>query len=231
VEAEDEDPLERALGYPYHRPEGSFVYEPATGAEAPLRREQLGGRTVVLAIGSNAAPVQLRRKFGRLAGPGDVIPVVAGTLADHDVVFGALVASYGSIPATLHPSPGTGCRIHATLLTPAQLAVMNRSEGLGVSYDLVEISPDLVELEAPAAGQIWGYVARAGALRVDSSPIALAAIPATGRRFPASSQHEVLRRVADLVGAGTAAEFVHRVVADPGFRDGVNRALRVHAAG
>ena len=64
-----------------------------------------GGFTPVLAIGSNAAPSQLARKYGggEPAGPAmDVaVPCVRLGLYGHDVVYCPLLSSYGSIPATL----------------------------------------------------------------------------------------------------------------------------------
>jgi hypothetical protein len=64
-----------------------------------------GGFTAVLAIGSNAAPSQLDRKYG--GGVADwprmdvAAPCVRVGLAEHDVVYAPLLSSYGSIPATL----------------------------------------------------------------------------------------------------------------------------------
>ena len=53
--------------------------------------------TPVLAIGSNAAPQQLARKFPAERFPGGVlIPVVRAVLQGFDVVYAPLLASYGS---------------------------------------------------------------------------------------------------------------------------------------
>lgn len=53
--------------------------------------------TPVLAVGSNAAPVQLARKFPPSTFPdGVVIPVLRCVLPDFDVVYAPLISSYGS---------------------------------------------------------------------------------------------------------------------------------------
>ena len=53
--------------------------------------------TPVLAVGSNAAPDQLARKFPEELFPeGVVIPVLRCVLPDFDVVYAPLISSYGS---------------------------------------------------------------------------------------------------------------------------------------
>src|SRR5690606_19462991 len=131
--APDAAPLdpERALGYPYERPRWSFRCWPHHDHVAPvgvLRRGELDGRAAVLAIGSNAAPDQLRRKFGSHHSGAQPIVVLRAGLRDHDVVFAAMVASYGSVPATLLEAPGTTCHVHVTFLDPAQLEHMHETE-------------------------------------------------------------------------------------------------------
>ena len=66
--------------------------------------------TPVLAVGSNAAPAQLERKFPLEMFPdGVVIPVLRCVLPDFDVVYAPLISSYGSCtgecPSCLPPHP------------------------------------------------------------------------------------------------------------------------------
>lgn len=57
--------------------------------------------TPVLAVGSNAAPAQLARKFpAELFPDGVVIPVLRCVLPDFDVVYAPLISSYGSYTGT-----------------------------------------------------------------------------------------------------------------------------------
>jgi len=159
------DILARARGYPYARPSSSFVFHggaahtfedgawPAAGGLAgPACVQALGlacaraaaatvaaldaGLTPVLAIGSNAGPAQLARKFGGRAFAGTAIPAPRGLLHGFDVVFAPLVSSYGSVTATLAPSPGTAVEVYVSWLDPAALRRMHDTEA---AYDLVAL--------------------------------------------------------------------------------------------
>lgn len=62
--------------------------------------------TPVLAVGSNAAPAQLERKFSPEMFPnGVVIPVLRCVLPDFDVVYAPLISSYGSCTGECSPPP------------------------------------------------------------------------------------------------------------------------------
>ena len=72
---------QRASDYPYAAPEGAYVL--VHGRLLQLSNASvLEGRVAVLSVGSNRAPVQLRRKFGNKA----VVPVTPLILHDCDVV-------------------------------------------------------------------------------------------------------------------------------------------------
>jgi hypothetical protein len=225
----DPDVLARALGYPYERPPGSFRYWPADHRVEPLTSldaRDAAARTVVLAIGSNAAPEQLRRKFSGVSSAADSIPVLSAVLRDHDVVHAALVASYGSVPATLLANPCTTCRVHVTLLDPVQLERMHESESLGRAYDLVEVDPSLVDVDLLGRPErVEAYVARSGPMLVDGAPVALAAIQATGREVPAWAQPAVLAHLATLLSL-SVDDLVVRTTTDEAFRRDAARLLR-----
>jgi hypothetical protein len=101
--------------------------------------------TPILAIGSNAGVSQLARKFPHqsesddppLFPDGVVVPVVRSVITGFDVGYAPLVTSYGSAPATLHPSPGTRCELFVTHLTPRQAQRMHATEG---AYHLQRLS-------------------------------------------------------------------------------------------
>lgn len=108
--------------------------EDAAAAPAP----EAGHFTPILAVGSNAGVAQLARKFpSDLFPAGVVVPVVRALLRDFDVAFAPLVTSYGSTPATLHPSPGTHVELFVTHLTPAQAKRMHETEG---AYNLQRLT-------------------------------------------------------------------------------------------
>jgi hypothetical protein len=223
------DVLERALGYPYARPRGSFRYWPAVDHVEPLvrlDRGELEERTVVLAIGSNASPEQLRRKYGVHPSGERPVAVLPARVSDHDVVYGALVAGYGSVPATLVERPGTTCHVHVTLLDDAQLERMHETEGIGRAYELVQIDPALVAVDLLGrVERVEAYVAIAGPMLVGAEPVALATIAAEGRSVLAWHQHQVLTHLAARSGT-TLAELVARVTADDEARRDAAELLR-----
>jgi hypothetical protein len=182
--------LARALGYPYPAPEGDFVLRDGV-ARAFDTGIRLVDRTPVLAVGSNRAPEQLRRKFGDNA----VVPVTVARLADHDVVYSAHMASYGSIPATLAPSPGALVTVSLTWLTGDQLKRMHETEAVGVNYDYGVAETLTIDLGDCPRVPIGCYLGRRGALALDGAAIALAEIDATGRSHEERGQADMLSLV------------------------------------
>lgn len=226
----------RAFAYPYDRPAGSFCFEPATATVRPLGDDDRPAeRTAVLAIGSNAAPGQLARKFpaGSLDEP---ILVSTARLVGHDVVYAASLTSYGAAAATIARCRDATVRVHVTWLTEAQLERLDRSEGLDASppaYHRIALGPDDVELDpvgttSARPAVVWAYEATAGALRLDATPWALAAVPAERRVWPAYDEAHVLARLAGVVGAADADDVVRRAVDDAETRARWRRLLAGH---
>ncbi|KAI8468085.1 MAG: hypothetical protein J3K34DRAFT_479333 [Monoraphidium minutum] len=169
--------------------------------------------TPILAIGSNAGPEQLARKFPPALFPrGAVVPVIQCVLTGFDVAYAPLISSYGSATATLEASPGTEVEVFITYLTPPLQQRMHETEG---AYDLLRLDGIHLEEGRALAGSEWSsrtldsvyqYNHSLGTLHLPlarrggggrggggggASPIALAEIPATGRRFPALTQVEM----------------------------------------
>eukprot|EP00210_Caulerpa_lentillifera_P005579 g5336.t1 len=230
--------LVRAKGYPYSRPTSSFLY--ASGAAIPFRNELWKGpeylkellETIsphsdfdlkeytntewhaVLAIGSNASPEQLYRKYSQ---QGVIIPVIQSVLFDFDVVYAPLVSSYGSCTATLQASKGTVVELFVTYLTTPLLDQMIETEG---AYDLVKVSN--IELHVGHSLKDYNdgnnnYVSLDPVLQFNHqngvphiplnesemsghSPISLKAIPAVNRKYPALDQVEMLTCIKQLNG-------------------------------
>ena len=187
-------------------------------------------RCPVLAYGSNASPEQLLRKFGSLVAvdPGDgLIPVFRGTLDDHDVVYSASLASYGSVPATLQQSIGTTCQVFVTMLTPLQLQVMHESEGHPHVYDFVRLRGRLtLDLLPRAVDCICSYQSELGCFNTGhGAPTALSEVPATNRRFGSMTQAEVQHVLMNRVGwPGSNHDFITATVEDHARRGHHRRA-------
>ena len=220
------DGLPRAVDYPYLAPLESYVFDAGEGAPA----FSIEGRTPVLALGSNAAPMQLRRKFAGLPGH---IPVSRAVLFDHVAVYSAHFTRYGALPATLHRHPGAIAFTALTWLDDRQLARMHETESVGVNYDYVEVADIRLEHDArlgegaiPACLGVGAYVSRHGPLTHEGRPIRLAEAASSGCPLPALTQPAALRFAQRRVAPEIAFEaFLERLVDDPDFRAACSRKL------
>ena len=239
--------LQRATDYPYAAPDGAFVLN-AGRLTALEDSALLADRTAVLSVGSNRAPVQLHRKFGGDA----IVPVTPAILHDCDIVHAATVSYYGAVSCTAFPSRGTDVMLNIAWLDDAQLAIMHRTEAVGVAYDYVRILTGTVtHLPVPAAGgdivvaahPVFGYSARSGVLDLGADqPGGLSRIPARNRQFPTLAQDSAAALVQAFINGVEPAfdlgkgsdSFIDRVTGDRDCRKAVNRRLAdraIHADG
>ena len=191
--------LKRALDYPYAVPERSYLYRDGEAHELP-GEPGLDGRSPLLAYGANAAPEALARKLAPL--PGVEMPVMRAELEGFDVVYSAHVSPYGAVPATLHESPGTTAPVFVIHPTVEQRELLTASEP---NYDLLEVNG------------IAAYRSKHGCLRLEGSPLALAAIRSLGRTLPELDHPAVLERVrAHLEPQLSLEEFIQACIARGG---------------
>ncbi|HEV7400307.1 MAG TPA: hypothetical protein VGN84_08540 [Solirubrobacterales bacterium] len=209
--SERNDVVERALGYPYAAPRRPFAqlgHRTLDPAEVEIDREE---RTPVLAYGSNAAPQVLSRKLALSDQP---VLVVPARLAGFDVVYSAHISPYGAVPATLQRSPGTEVQVHVIYMTSAQIGVISATEPNYVPTLLEEIECRLED--DGSLHEVSAYISRHGCLLRDGSEVALAAVQAAGRTFPALSEPEVVEHVRAALCPDDALEaFVLANVTDP----------------
>jgi hypothetical protein len=194
--------LKRALEYPYAVPERSYLYLDGEAKELPAAGSDLTGRTPLLAYGANAAPAALVHKLAPL--PGVEMPVLRAELEGFDIVYSAHVSPYGAVPATLYESPGTIVPVFVIHPTAQQRALLTASEP---NYDLVEVNG------------IAAYRSKHGCLEVGSSPVALAAVGAAGRRLPELAEPAILEHVrAHVAPESGLEEFVRACVERGGMK-------------
>lgn len=208
---ERNDVVERALGYPYGAPRGPFVqlgHQTLAADEVEIDR---GDRTAVLAYGSNAAPKVLSRKLALSDQP---VLVVPARLCEFDVVYSAHISPYGAIPATLQRSRGTEVRVHVIYMTAAQIGVISATEPNYEPQLLEDIECGLEDGEE--LNEVSAYISRHGCLLVDDSEVALVAVSANGRTFPAIAEPEAMELVRSTLCPDTDLEsFVLANVTDP----------------
>ena len=216
--------LERAIGYPWARPAGSYRLTSAgteplaelSAAEREAAIAELGseadGRVPVLAIGSNASPEALELKFAHFAEESDRTALaLTGRLHDFDVGAAAQPTIYGSMPATLFPSPGTAVCATVLWVTPAQFTQLTWSE---LHYRLGRLRTRF-EADDGLGGfdEVLAFASRFGAFCVDGRPVALVAVEASGRSAEALTQEQLLDAAAALaLGPGAKAETLVRAI-------------------
>lgn len=219
--------LAHAVGYPWERPPGSYELRdgevrllaelPEAGREELIERYRASGRVPLLAIGSNAAPEVLLRKFDHFEPAEDrAVLALTGWLRDFDVGPAATVALYGSMPATVFPSAGTEVAATVLWVTGPQFTQLTWSE---MSYWLGSLrTPFAVEAAAVTFDEVLLYVSRFGCFAPEGEPVALAAVPARGRSAAALTQEELLALAAALaLGPGaSAADLVRATCEDMG---------------
>ena len=192
-----------ALGYPWSRPPGS--YRLRDGEVLPYDGVAGDDRYPILAFGSNASPSALTRKFAHFEAARDRdVEVLAGDLHDFDVGPAAAIAAYGAMPATIFASPGTRVRAAVVYATDAQATQLTWSE---LTYRFGRLCPVRFAAADGEVDELFAYVHRFGSFQPDGEPLALAAVPASGRTARTVTQRELLERVAGaLVGDGAVAE-------------------------
>jgi len=231
--------LQWALSYPFPRPQTPFIF--LDGATWPLMQTQggfgdwiidhakgpirmakalgeqrlsefeRGAYHAVAAVGSNAAPAQLRRKF-RDHLDDVAIPVIQIHVPDHVVAYANRIAVYGSIPATLVERPGGSVRVWATLLTARDYAIMNGTEDRGEIYDGVPISP--IHVPEAVENPFEAYACLTGSL-----PLRVSAFPSEGCGWPVGGQWEAQAAAIRALELDLSVDhFVLENTADPELR-------------
>jgi hypothetical protein len=223
------------LRYPFDVPLHSFRW--TAGGVEPVApsvpvADVSGQRHPVLAIGSNASPGQLTRKFSdrRFADPASPegsVPVLMAEVDGVDVVYGAHLAWYGSLPATLLDTPGACARVFITWLTRQQLETMNDTEGLGQAYQLRQIGG--VRCHGDVVDSALSYVTMAGACVLGGRPLALGAIEAPGSWRPRGTQRQAWDQLSTDMGCeGDGRVLMERVLGEPAWREQVESHLDSH---
>jgi hypothetical protein len=232
--------VDRALGYPWERPAGSYEWRDGEvtqlAALTEPEREHLiarysageAPRLPMLAIGSNASPEVLERKFGHFP-PGEerAVLALAGHLHEFDIGAAAQPTIYGSMPATPFESPGTAVAAALLWVTPDQFTQLTWSE---VTYRLGRLHTRFEVADAEVGfDDVLVFTSRFGTFHLDGAPAALAAVPARGRTVPAYSQRQLLDHAARLaLGPDADAELLLRSICEdlPGLLEKVAATVR-----
>lgn len=192
-------PAGRELGqWPVETPEGAQPLDEALAAAGAAPTAQ---RHPVLAVGSNAAPAQLKRKFGRRRVPA-VLPLVRARAEGISAGVSAHVSPGRYVPAAPIVTPGEASELFVLWLDDRQLAALDKTEPNYRRAPLDKRFPVRL-LSGPRVPDCAVYVGRWGCL-----------LDRRGRPRRANGQRELLTDLLDesdelrrLFGA-TPEEFV-----------------------
>lgn len=160
-------------------------------------------RIPVLAYGANRNPHTLELKFAHhdyeTDGNATMVPVLAGTVSDVDVVAAGLSAQ-GCLYADLTPSPDTTVQVHVALFDVDQARAIHESEGVGRGgYDCARI-PGFALDRTELTLEPLSYAGSRGVFvsPTTGEPLAFSAIDARARRFTALDQIAAMSHVIDV---------------------------------
>ena len=210
--------INQAKAYPFPSPDYSYIFE--SGRWYPMGNDDfdLGGRTPVLAAGSNQSPEQLSRKYASYPNLGP-IPVIRGSLWDFDVVYAAHLAVYGSIPATFQNSPGTKVEVFVAWFTEPQLVRMHETESNYTFDRLVDFHLELDLGHVPK--EIFAYSAKGGCYNHKGGCLSLTEISASDRLFSSATQSEVQTILCERLAPKIDLEhFIYENISDSVIRVG-----------
>lgn len=222
----NEATISRATRYPYPRPNKSFIFQNGQVLDLPVDFKIDDHLTPVLAIGSNMSPEQLRRKYNYPI----KIPVLNVTVHNVDVVYGAVLAYYGSVGATIIASWGTRVELSVTFLDQEALKRMHKTES---AYALCKLRQDLAPIKwhdnVTVKSDVFCYVSAKGPLLIGGAPVALSEIPAHRRRSRSLFQLDVQKALLEASDfeEESVDQFILNNVRDKERRKAVvNRMLR-----
>ena len=250
-----EDPLARALGYPYPRHPGPVLFDPATGAHdahvvdiGPERAHVVEGLSIpvparaiavaiegqtieiddvvaMIAAGSNGSTVQLARKYRERRSARPIL-IAPAEVTGAVSVYSAHITAYGSVPATMHAAPDAGAALHVLLMPAEELAHMNATEALGVNYVLAAPEAMQARVETVSFARPLAYVSKRGALALETGPVLLPQTGGEATGYAEAGQREMVERVMARLGEGCSVEaFVTRMIGDRRARADVTARL------
>ena len=225
IHAQNKIIYDRAINYPYKQPDESFVYynekyykiqnffsdEPIIFIDNKKHDllkllktigydyDKIKNRTQILSYGSNSSHGQLIRKFKSL---NDVLfPVINIKLKNFDTIYTSFITSYGAHPATIINSENTYLYGTICYFDDKLLKIMDKTEGRGKTYELVEILDSINPIEINKNNEINSikleqslktYLSNKGALNFNNEYVAIKEIKNQNRHYNAMLQHEVM---------------------------------------
>ncbi|MBM6617205.1 hypothetical protein [Bacillus suaedaesalsae] len=183
-------------------------------------------RIPVIAYGSNVCLAQLVYKSSLNKNVSDLYICFRATIKDTDVIYGAFLAPYGSLPAIIGPVDGAEAEVWVTLLTREQVELMNRTEG-GYKLRAHHGGKVLMTTEEQLQTTYAYYYPKA--LFLEGQYYRFNDIPGNSP-LTAVWQADMLNTLREICGyEGTREEFIHLLRWDSSFRHSVKYKLDDHS--
>ncbi|MFF0449012.1 hypothetical protein ACFYT4_21825 [Streptomyces sp. NPDC004609] len=170
----------------------------------------LSQRFPVLAYGANRNPSTLHTKLLNYSltndgSSGHCLPVLKGHMRGADVAACRLHGQgylYGEILLGHSLCKNVELEVYICLVDLEQLAVLNRSEGVGEGMYELAVIPEVRVDGSPEPFCTLGYAANQSVWLspVHDTPVAYSLLPATGRTLPSMTSREMVDHVMDSTG-------------------------------
>ena len=159
----------------------------------------------IIGYGSNPAPTQIARKFVARDFDDDVVvPVMKGYLKDYDVVWTPVFVDYGSMPATITPSPGSVAEVWVTWLDDKAKTIMDGTEHANPAARPLYVKTTLkgsdYEFDGPDPKDMTIYISCFGPLFIEGRTYAVSSIRTVGRTFLPATASEAIEAVLPILG-------------------------------
>jgi hypothetical protein len=182
-------------------------------------------RVPVLAYGSNVCLAQLIYKSSINSTVSDVFLCFRAMIKDTDVVYGALLAPYGALPAIIAPVPEALTEVWVTFLDREQLEHMHKTEK-GYEFRVHKGNKINLFVEEQLTN-VYAYFYDK-ALTIENTYFRFPDIPGTSS-LPSIWQADMLSRLKDMYGfEGTREGFIHLLRWDYSFRNTIKQKISEH---
>lgn len=183
--------------------------------------QEINEFNLVFSFGSNTSNVQLKRKFHKKTNK--PILNIPYEINGYELAYSAHIAPYGSCPLTMIKSPGNSVKGFLTLLTDEDLAIMHKSEALGVNYTYAHLEGSEFAFEGHSLDRISTYFSKSGPLKIDGKPVTCAI---EYGEDPVPSQEVVQKMIQKSFGHDKSFEdYIHSLVTDSTFAENVREHL------
>ncbi len=177
----------------------------------------------ILSYGANASIKYLHSKLNSE----DVfLPVIKVRLTGYDIVYSNYFCEDGTLPHTIVESKDCEIDVFIYPILDNELKLLNKSEAVGVDYDLISISSNVLENNYFNVDELLLYECKHGGIKLSEEFVSVLAITGNNRISKEVSQYEILKTVInEKYEVFDIFSFSKRIIDDEEFRTKMNGRL------